>query len=202
MADAAALDAHQHFAAARRRAVDDRLAQRLAVSDERLAMHIGHWIGHSPAADAGIMPHCRAEWRERAPARRSRRPECPRRAPSGSRPAPRAARHVGTERSQALAQHLAPLSEGGPGYGFEQPAVARQRLRPRHEPHQRGCDLRRRHECRGVDVEQNARLASPLHEHGQSPVTFRAGSRRRCARRPRAETSEWRHRTRAATARR
>ena len=42
MAHAAAFDAHQHFAAARRRTIDDGLAERLPVSDQRLAMHFRH----------------------------------------------------------------------------------------------------------------------------------------------------------------
>ena len=55
MADAATLDAHQHFAAARRGAVHDGLAKRLPIGDERLAMHFGH--RNPPAASSvGIMP--------------------------------------------------------------------------------------------------------------------------------------------------
>ena len=55
MAYAATLDAHQHFAAARRGAVHDRLAERLAVGNERLAMHFSHWDPPS-ASGVGIMP--------------------------------------------------------------------------------------------------------------------------------------------------
>ena len=106
--------------------------------------------------------------------------------------------YVGAERSQALAQHFAPLSERGLGDAFEQPAIARQRFGARHEPHHRGCDFRRRHEGRGVDVEQDARLAAPLRQDRQSAVGFRCPARRRCARPLRAGTSGRRSRTMAA----
>ncbi len=57
MAHAAALDAHQHFAAARRGAVDHGLAERLPVGDERLAVHFGHGGSCSPAVSGvAIMP--------------------------------------------------------------------------------------------------------------------------------------------------
>jgi hypothetical protein len=50
MAHAAALDAKEHFAAARGGAIDHGLAQRLPVGDERLAVQFGH-CGHSLGAN-------------------------------------------------------------------------------------------------------------------------------------------------------
>jgi len=55
MAHAAARDAHQHFAAARRRAIHDGFAKRLAVSDQRLAVHFCHRRVRLLAG--AIMPH-------------------------------------------------------------------------------------------------------------------------------------------------
>src|SRR5690242_2836315 len=57
MADAAALDPHQHFGAARFWRIDHRLAERLAVRDQRLAMHRTHG-GYIPTfgMPRGIMP--------------------------------------------------------------------------------------------------------------------------------------------------
>ena len=57
MAYAATLDANQHFAAARLWTVDDRLAKRLPVSDQRLAVHLAH-VGRCSTVSGvvGIMP--------------------------------------------------------------------------------------------------------------------------------------------------
>ena len=57
MAYAATLDANQHFAAARLWTVDDRLAKRLPVSDQRLAVHLAHVGRYSTVSGVvGIMP--------------------------------------------------------------------------------------------------------------------------------------------------
>ena len=89
MAYAATLDAHQHFAAAWRRAVDDGLAQRLPVGDERLAMHLGHGGVLSDGVRRRHHARDRGVRRGPAPAIQSRRPGYPRRAPSGSSRRPR-----------------------------------------------------------------------------------------------------------------
>src|SRR5580692_4625740 len=69
MAHAAALDAHQHFAAARRRTIHDGLAERLAVSDQRLAVHFCHKRSRLFRRDVTIMPLESDVWPAPAPAR-------------------------------------------------------------------------------------------------------------------------------------
>ena len=69
MAHAATLNAHQHFAAAWRWALDDGLAERLPVGGERLAVHLAHVTWLRPVTH----PHHaagRVARRERAPAQR------------------------------------------------------------------------------------------------------------------------------------
>src|ERR1700728_1668144 len=84
-------------------------------------------------------------------------------------------RYGDAERAQALAQHLAPLPEGRLGNRFEGPAVALKRRRARQDLHQRGCDLRRRHEGGRVYIEEYPRLAAPLHQDGEASVALRSG---------------------------
>ena len=69
MAHAATLNAHQHFAAAWRWALDDGLAERLPVGGERLAVHLAHVTWLRPVT----RPHHaagRVARREPAPAQR------------------------------------------------------------------------------------------------------------------------------------
>ena len=173
MADAAALDAHQHFAAARGGAVDDGFAQRLPVGDERLAVHFRHCgrlirTIHAPRS----CPRPRQAARARASATKPATEMSSARA-VGSRPAAasRAATSTPSER-RLWRSILRRWPNAAWVTRLEQPAIAGQRRRPRHQTHQRGCDFRRRHEGRGVDVEQDARLAAPLRQHGQPPVAL------------------------------
>ena len=54
MAHAASFDAHEHLAAVRRGAINNRLAQRLPVGDKRLAAHLVHRSAILPRASYAI----------------------------------------------------------------------------------------------------------------------------------------------------
>ena len=82
MADAAALDAHQHLGALRLRAIDDGLAERGFIGGEREAAEL--------VSCAGILAR-RIRQRAREGCDESLRPECPRRARSARCRRPRAA---------------------------------------------------------------------------------------------------------------
>ena len=113
MAYAATFDAHQHFAAARRGAVHDGLAERLSVGNERLAMHFSHW--DPPAASGvGIMPESGDVRRGPAPAMQIRQSGYLRRAPSGL-----------ARRSRAAPEHRHQANAG-----FDAASCAAGRMRP------------------------------------------------------------------------
>ena len=152
MAHAAALDAHEHFVAARRRAVDDGFAERFAVGDERLAAHLSWWCppaswpapALNPAAlrasatkavDRNVLgPRGRVD-----AGRREQCQSCRRRATSGFGAASCGA---GRRRPRSRARALARSQASGAARG--------------DEPHHRRGHLRRRHEGRRRDVEQDA----------------------------------------------
>ena len=113
-----------------------------------------------------------------AQARRSLRPQYPPRARSGRGRLFRAAEWDRRPSDFRLcAQHLAALAEGGLGDALERAAVAGQGSCARHKLHQRRRHLRRRHEGRGRDVEQDFRLRAPARQHREPAVGLRAGLR-------------------------
>ena len=124
MAHAATLNAHQHFAAAWRWALDDGLAERLPVGGERLAA--------SGACDLAPARYAPASCRRACCTARARASEtkpsigCLQRAP-WAQVRCREEGGDGAERPQALTQHLALLTERSLGNGFKELAIARRR---------------------------------------------------------------------------
>ena len=214
MAHAATFDAYQHFAAARRGTIDDGLAERLPVGDQGLAVHLrsssalSGFSESGPSSERGA-PLVRAIGR--MPQRRR-----------GERRASATNRSTDNSSARAVASRSAAASKAGTSTPSERRlwrsilrrwpkaacvtlssscgrrAAARAWHRSTSEDLTFGGGTKRR----GVDVEQDARLAAPLRQHRQASVALRMRLRQRCVRRPRAGTSGPRYRTRAATARR
>ena len=177
MADAAALDAHQHFAAARLRTIDDR--SRKAAARKRRAIGGASWSCRPLLHGVRHRRHHardRAARREPAPAPQSLRPGCPRRAPSGS--SPRRQRSAGTstpsERRlwRSILRRCPKAACVTPSRSWRSQGSGAARGSEAH--HRRG-DFRRRHEGGRIYVEQNAGFAAPLRQHRKPPVAFRAG---------------------------
>ena len=186
MADAAALDAHQHFAAARGRAIDRRF--RTAAARRRRATGGAFWscgairrlLGSSiRVAGCGVAHHacstCLHARREpRGAARRSPATRMSSARAVGSSPA--AASSAGTSAPSERRLWRSILRRWPKAACVTRSRSARSHgsgAGARHQTHHRGCDFRRRHEGRRLDVEQDARLAAPLRQHRQASVALR-----------------------------
>ena len=102
----------------------------------------------------------------RAPARQSLRPGSPRRARSARCRRRRAARAASTPSDFRLWRSiLRRWPKAASVTRCSAPANRRAAARPRHQPHHRRGDLRRRHEGRRRHVEQDLGLGAPAGEH-------------------------------------
>ena len=152
--------------ALRLRRVDDGLAQRRIELDQGLPTHQRH-IPSSEILFSSLAAYIRQFTRHGNKAGDRNGLGAPRRIDAGRCGK---ARGIDAERFQALPQHLAALAEGGGCDLFEQLAIAGQRLCARHQPHDGGGDLRRRHEGGRRNVEQDLRLAAPVGEHAEPAI--------------------------------
>ena len=90
----------------------------------------------------------------------------------GSIPTPRQ-EPLAAERLEALAQHLAPLAEGGRGDALESFQGCRFGRRPRRQLDDGGGHLGRRHERLARDVEQDLGVRAPAGEDAETAVMSR-----------------------------
>ena len=195
MADAAARDAHQHFAA-------------LAAAGRRPRSRTAARRRRSAIGGAFVMTRTSTRGAFACPAKILASATKPSTGISsaravGSMPAAASsASGIDAERFEALPQHLAALAEGRLGHPLQAPARCRRAARRAA----RGARPRR-------SLSAAARRPTAPRRTGSSPRVrqppapkaghrFCCRARRRCARRPRAGTSAPARRTRAATARR
>ena len=131
-------------------------------------------------------------WKTRGRGRKNPRHRFPPRAASVRSPLLQHGRGIGVswQAFQRLAQHLAPLAEGGERHRFERLDLARDRRRARAQFNHAGGDFRRRREGGRRHVEQDAGRAAPVGEHAEAAVSRRArAASPRSVPRPRAGTS-------------
>ena len=169
MAQPAAFDADQHFAALRLRRVDDGFAQRRIEFDQRLATHQRHGIFSSGISRAfGFCASYIGQFTGHGNKAGDRdRFGAPGRIDLGGCGQPG---RIDRQRFEALPQHFPALAEGGGRHLFEGAAVARLRCCARHQPHHRGGDLGLRHEGGRRNVEQDFGLGAPVGEHREPAI--------------------------------